>query len=128
MSAPIILDLTPDTLAKQVNDAYLKLKNATTKAFEATTKRQDADALLSEVKQGIILQYAENPKDLGGNDAARAARVNELAQKEIADCAAAARAESVARHELTVAQMNVECIRAMLRLAELSAGIERAGR
>lgn len=115
-------------LQSQITAAYTRLDSAQVEAFNKLTARQSADALVAETRQGILLQHADDPKQLGGNEAARNARIEELMHSELAAQSAAVREQQQADHELRRAQTTVECTRAILRTVEVAAGIDRQSR
>lgn len=111
-----------ETLGVRLADNYTTLRAAMQGAFEAVEEANSARLDLKEAQARILRDYADNPKELGGNEAARQARIDELTGDHRYNLAHAEDAERQARHQLDLARLDLEASRAQLRIAELLAG------
>jgi hypothetical protein len=114
------------TLAERIEHLYADLLAAMDAAHSAAQDRQDADELLVDARARILGTH--DPKDLGGNETARAARVNELVAGELKNQRDAAQTERAKLHSLRIAEKKVEEVRLHVRMAELAAGVSLAER
>lgn len=112
-------------LGADMKDAYETLSYRLTSAFHAgETTRQTSEALTAE-KQKILLDFAADPKALGANEAARTAKIADMTAGLAVTLAAVEKEERQARHELDLARLRVDHLRAQLRVAEVAAGLSR---
>lgn len=112
---------TTQTLGHRLADNYTTLRAAIQAAFEAAEETARAKADLKYAQQRIINQHAENPKELGGNEAARNARIDELTTQHREELARAEADERNARHALDLARLDLSATQAQVQILELAA-------
>ncbi|WP_395146121.1 hypothetical protein [Armatimonas sp.] len=126
MSAVIVSVLTPDVLSPMLELAYGKLIEATVEVQGLETAAAWCKAELAKGRNGLLVKYADDPKALGANEAAREARLSEYLSLKIADCMESEGALALAKQSRDLAQLEVEHLRSQLRCLECAVGWERS--
>lgn len=119
--------MNPQIIGNNLATAYTTLLDASAQAFATSEHVSFERANLLKREQAILVEYAEDPKALGSNEAARAATLATMTKLERENVSDAEAKDRLARHNVTVASQLVEAARAQLRVAELAAGMVPAG-
>lgn len=116
----MLSEFTVEGVRTLLTDSYFAVVEATIEAQHADGHAAVLTEGLLRKRQAILVQYGDNPKDLGANEAARAAKLNELTA-DLAEFESDARQRSTrCRHSLEVLRVRLEYARAMLRLLEIA--------
>lgn len=115
-----------EDLREEFVKAYLYLEICTDKASTHAMAVSEGRRLVAEKRQSILLEYAEDPKALGGNEAARTAAIDNMLGDAKAELTRLETEEQSLRATLEIARIRVEGLRAQLRCLEVMAAIEGA--
>lgn len=113
--------LSPETLQITVSEAYASLYAAMASAADAARDRRAADEVVTDTRDAYL--RSTDPKELGANEAARTAALNNFLCGERENARKAAEAEAAAVHSLRLAEKRVEEARCYLTIARIAAGL-----
>lgn len=116
-----MINFTINQISQNLENTYAELIAATRETQRLTAEQSKAQVALTEARQAILLQYAENPKDLGSNEAARNARIDELTATQKTYAREMETDLTVSRDRQAIAGLEVEHWRAQLHCAEVAA-------
>jgi hypothetical protein len=100
----------------ELTDAVHKMCNAKTLLFHAGERELATKEALKKAEAAILLKYADTPKELGGNEPARNARLRELTVPERADADQADRDKRACQLAFDLASMAVDCLKWQIRI------------
>lgn len=118
LNAPEIRDLSD-----RLTSAHSVLVDATRAAFIASENALVARLTVKDAEQRVINDHADDPKKLGANEAARAARIAELISDERAALFSDERQERHAKVAVEVARLKVQAIQDELKALNLIASL-----
>ena len=87
----------------------------------------DAKENLKKAEAAVLIQYAENPKELGGNDAARNARIRDLTTAEREALDRAEKSKRLANFKYEMDSLAVECLKWQIRNDQAIAALGSEG-
>ncbi|WP_394794909.1 hypothetical protein [Armatimonas sp.] len=116
---------TPEALSKFLETAYDKLSALTSSLQDAEHHAAIARTNLAARRAEILVQFCGDPKALGVNEATREATIATMLTEERDEMALQERCLAGARNELALHQIEVDHLRAQLRILEVSAGSDR---
>lgn len=116
-----------DGLHKDIQSAYKCLSALVAHAQDAEAKYAEASSALASKRQAIIAANAADMKVLGSNEAAREATIAGMCAIEQASANVAENKRRLAKDGLELARIEVERVRALLRLAEIEASCSQGG-
>ena len=116
---------TPEALAQLMQTAYDKLTALTEDVQDAEYQASIARAALATRRAEILVEFGADPKALGANEATREATLSSMLTIEREDLAGQEGFLVGCRNRLTLHQIEIEHLRAQLRIIEVVAVIVR---
>ncbi|MCW3050854.1 MAG: hypothetical protein JWN14_24 [Chthonomonadales bacterium] len=117
-------EIAIEKLSADLKDAYAHLSGMTEEQLQAELNLMSAEAWLEESRNKILLKF--EPKELGANEAQREANLNAHCAEQVEKFQQAERERIMVRSHMEKAKLQIEGLRAQLRILELAAGIQRA--
>jgi hypothetical protein len=112
---------------QDIKDAYAALEAAKEKLYRVAEGELKARATLKSAENAVILQYATEPKALGGNEPARTARIRELTIAEFNDLEEIEEEKRKAQLACDIAALSLDCIKWQIRNEQAAADCEAQG-
>jgi hypothetical protein len=100
----------------ELKDAFDEMRNKKRSLFLAGERELATREALKKAEAAVLLKYADNPKELGGNEPARNARVRELTANERADSEKADREKRECQLAFDLVSMVVDCMKWQIRI------------
>lgn len=101
----------------EIANAFDVMRNAKVSLFHAGERELATKEALKNAESAVLLKYADNPKDLGGNEPARNAKIRELTALERADADKADHEKRECQLAYDLARMSVECLQWQVRIS-----------
>jgi hypothetical protein len=104
----------------ELEEASNRLVDTKTLLFDAGEKELQAKEMLKRAQFNILVEYAEDPKRLGGNEPARNAKIAELTFLERATSDKAETERRAAQLKFDLAGMRYDCLKWQIRNNEVN--------
>jgi len=111
----------------ELSNAFGTMRNNKASLFHAGEREMATTEALKKAEAAVLLKYADNPKDLGGNEPARNARIRELTARERADLEKAAAEKRDCQLAYVLAVMAVDFQKWQIRNDQVAASWEMLG-
>lgn len=105
--------------------AYDDLRTARIELHEVSEAELAAREALKAAESAVLLKYAANPKDLGGNEAARSATIRDLTAKELAEVERMRALKGHVQLRADLASMGVQELQWLIRADQAAADVAR---
>lgn len=117
------MQIMPSSLSGRLEEAYGALWLSVDNSHAWINEASRAKIELATAKQAVIAAHAEDPKKLGGNEAAREAAINAMCSAQVIALQTAEESERLAKNAVELATIRVNGLRAQLRILEVAAGM-----
>ena len=98
-------------------NAFGKMADAKKALFVSGERELATKEALKKAEAAVLLKYADNPKDLGGNEPARNARIRELTAAERADADKAEKEKRECQLDFDLANLALDCLKWQIRIS-----------
>lgn len=112
---------------QDIKAAYAAMKAAKETLYKVSEGELNARATLKNAENAVILQYADNPKALGGNEPARNAAIREKTLAEFHDLEEIEENKRKAQLTFDLAAMSLDCLKWQIRNEQVAVGFEENG-
>ena len=83
-------------------------------------EQEDLKIILADARNAVILEYSGNPKELGSNESARTAKIDEACSKEVAAYREKSDFVTSLRSDIEITRLHLDHTRYQLRCSELA--------
>lgn len=112
---------------REIKDAYAVLIAAKERLYRVAEGELNARATLKSAENAVILQYADEPKKLGGNEPARNAAIREKTLAEFNDLEKIETDKRKAHLACDLAALSLDCLKWQIRNEQAAADCEAHG-
>jgi hypothetical protein len=112
---------------QEIKDAYAALMAAKERLYKVAEGELNARAALKIAENAVILQYADEPKKLGGNEPARNAAIREKTLAEFNDLEEIEAEKRKAQLAYDLAVLSMDCLKWQIRNEQAAADCEAQG-
>lgn len=112
---------------REIKDAYAVLIAAKERLYRVAEGELNARATLKSAENAVLLEYASDPKALGGNEPARNARIRELTIAEFNDLEEIEAEKRKVQLACDLAALSLDCLKWQIRNEQAAADCEAQG-